>query len=180
MDFLDDMKLAENYHGHICAGQVIGVRMARYAIELLKFDRVKDKKNLIVYVESDRCIADAIHSVTGCKLGKRTLKYINYGKMAATFIDIRTSKGIRLYNTSEIDVKSGEDPIKVFQSYKDEELFKVENVEIYDLRYDKPGYPIIEVRCEICGEKVLDNRHVSKNGICLCKSCLGDGYYKII
>src|SRR6201988_3993418 len=99
MEALDDLlKLAEVAHGHLCAGQVLGVRMAMLGCERLDIDepRGKDRKRLVTFIEIDRCATDAIGVVTGCRLGKRALKFRDWGKMAATFIDLETGKAIRV------------------------------------------------------------------------------------
>jgi formylmethanofuran dehydrogenase subunit E len=98
LTFEEHLAKAVALHGHLCAGQVIGVRMARRGcIELgLDPDDGVDRRRLIAYVEVDRCAADAIASVTGCKLGKRTLKYVDYGKVAATLVDTRTGRAVRI------------------------------------------------------------------------------------
>ncbi len=96
---LDDyLREAEQAHGHLCAGQVLGVRMAMLGLEKLGIDdpRGKDRKRLVTFVEIDRCATDAIGVVTGCRLGKRALKFRDWGKMAATFVDVSTGKAIRI------------------------------------------------------------------------------------
>src|SRR5580765_2968630 len=89
---------AAEAHGHLCAGQVLGVRMAMLGMRQLGIDdpRGKDRKRLITFVEIDRCATDAIGVVTGCRIGKRTLKLRDWGKMAATFVDLNAHKGIRI------------------------------------------------------------------------------------
>src|ERR1700761_4605143 len=91
MESFDELlKLAEIAHGHLCAGQILGVRMAMLACRRLGMEdpRGKDRKRLVTYVEIDRCATDAIAVVTGCRLGKRALKFRDWGKMAATFLDL--------------------------------------------------------------------------------------------
>ncbi len=88
---LDDyLREAEQAHGHLCAGQVLGVRLAMLGLEKLGIDDPlgKDRKRLVTFVEIDRCATDAISLVTGCRLGKRALKFRDWGKMAATFVDL--------------------------------------------------------------------------------------------
>jgi formylmethanofuran dehydrogenase subunit E len=83
-------------HGHHCAGQVLGVRMAMLGCREVGIDEPKGCKKLVVYVEMDRCATDAMQAVTGCSLGKRTLKFLDYGKMAATFVNTETGKAVRV------------------------------------------------------------------------------------
>src|SRR6202789_1832489 len=81
---------AEVAHGHLCAGQILGVRMAMLGCERLGIDDPKgaDRKRLVTFIEIDRCATDAIGVVTGCRLGKRAIKFRDWGKMAATFADL--------------------------------------------------------------------------------------------
>src|SRR5437868_7694973 len=99
MKSLDDL-LAEaaQAHGHLCAGQVLGVRLAMLGLEKLGIDdpRGKDRKRLVTFVEIDRCMTDAVALATGCRLGKRALKFRDWGKVAATFVDVPTGKAVRI------------------------------------------------------------------------------------
>src|SRR4030095_16910790 len=96
--FEEYVQLAEAAHGHICAGQILGLRMALHGLSLLGIEdpAVADRKRLVTFVEIDRCATDAIGVVTGCRLGKRALKFRDFGKMAATFCDLRDSKAVRI------------------------------------------------------------------------------------
>src|SRR5712672_2050618 len=99
MKNLDEyLRDAEAAHGHLCAGQVLGVRMAMLGLDLLGVEdpRGKDRKRLVTYVEIDRCATDAVMVVTGCRLGKRSLKFRDWGKMAATFVNVDTGKAVRV------------------------------------------------------------------------------------
>src|SRR5450755_4081289 len=92
------LREAEQAHGHLCAGQVLSVRMAMLGLQQLGIEdpRVKDRKRLVTFVEIDRCASDAVAVVTGCRLGKRALKFRDWGKMAATFVDVNTGKALRI------------------------------------------------------------------------------------
>src|SRR5262250_86406 len=89
---------AEQAHGHLCAGQVLGVRMAMLGLEMLGIDDPynKDRKRLVTFVEIDRCATDAIGVVTGCRLGKRALKFRDFGKVAATFCHLGEDRAVRV------------------------------------------------------------------------------------
>ena len=112
--FAEDLDEATTYHGHLCAGQIIGVRMARRGLELLGVDNPKEFRDLIVYVECDRCLTDAIGTVTGCKIGKRNLKCMDYGKSAATFLNIQTKEAIRLNTREYFSAPEGADLVEFF------------------------------------------------------------------
>src|SRR5215216_7896465 len=133
---------AEHSHGHMCAGQVLGVRMAMLGCRAIGIDdpRGVDRKSLIVFVEIDRCAADAIHTVTGCRLGKRTLKYHDYGKLAATFLNTKTNEAIRIValdsSRQEADLcfpeieNKYERQLHAYKLLPDEALFKTERVAV--------------------------------------------------
>lgn len=179
--FEEDLKMAVQYHGHLCAGQVLGTRIARIALKYFGIEDAKEYRDLIAFVEADRCVADAVCSVAGCQMGRRRLKWYDYGKMAATFYDLNSDEAIRINTMGDQRPKEGEDVVKCFAKVSDEELFRVQKVKVHIDEFDIPGKPKSIVRCELCGEKVFDNRHMEKDGKILCKSCAGEEtYYTII
>src|SRR5271169_3883768 len=99
MKSLDEyVVLAEQAHGHMCAGQILGLRLAMYGMKLLGLEDPAgaDRKRLVTFVEIDRCATDAIPIVTGCRLGKRALKFRDFGKVAAAFCDLRENRAVRV------------------------------------------------------------------------------------
>ncbi len=180
---------AEAAHGHMCAGQVLGVRMALLGCERVGITdpRGVESKKIIVFVEIDRCAADAINTVTGCRLGKRTMKYLDYGKLAATFLNVKTGEAVRVVALEssreaadrafpEIENKHK----RQLQAYKDlpeEELFKVERVSVRMNDEDQPGRPVSRVKCDECEEGINDRREVVRDNRVLCRACAGDAYY---
>ena len=181
---------AEANHGHMCPGQVLGVRMAMLGCSLIGIDEPKDGKRLIVFVEIDRCAADAINTVTGCRLGRRTLKYRDFGKLAATFLDTVTGAAVRvvaLESSRELAKQCfGHLPTKKAQqleAYKtlpDGELFSWQCVRVSLADSDRPGHPLTRVACELCGEGINDHREVLREGKILCRACAGDRYYEVV
>ena len=178
-------------HGHMCAGQLLGARMAVLGCRLIGIDdpRGADRKKLIAWVEIDRCMADAVGAVTGARLGKRSLKYLDYGKVAATFYNTETNEAVRVVALEESreladarhpEIESKKD--RQFRAYReaaDEELFKVERVEVEYGEMDMPGRPRSRVRCARCGEGVNDGREVAgPEGSVLCRPCASGGYYR--
>jgi len=176
-------------HGHLCPGQVLGVKMSLCGLKKIGIEDPKgrDRKNLIVFVEIDRCATDAIQSVTGCSLGKRTMKFMDYGKMAATFINIKTGMAFRVVAREDAREKAKayfpeiqgkyEAQIEAYRIMPDEELFDVLEVRLTIRPEDLPGRPLRRVRCAECGEYVQDMREVRKDGRLRCKACVSGGYY---
>ncbi len=184
--------LAESaaFHGGNCPGQTLGVRLARAGLERIGIDDpLSDRwrKQLMVYVEIDRCAADAVMSVTGCRVGKRTLKIVDHGIMAAGFLNLKTSRAVRVVAREGARALAAkyapgiEDKYecqrKAYEIMPDEELFDFEDVKIVVPRQDMPGSPISRVKCSRCGHAVQDLREVLREGVVLCRPCAEGGYF---
>lgn len=179
---------AAMHRGCVCPGQVLGVRMAMLGCQLLGIDDPTQDKRLIVYVEIDRCMADAIAAVTGCRLGKRTLKHIDYGKCACTFVDTITGRAVRISARDDareyvwyyvpLGLDKSEVQREAYKVMPDDELFVVQEVVVHIPDHDRPGRPLSRTLCTICGEGVNDRREVRLNGQLLCRPCAQSGYYQ--
>jgi len=179
--------LAEQAHGHLCAGQVLGVRLAMLGLrELGITDPIKERKRLVTYVEIDRCATDAVALVTGCRLGKRALKFLDWGKVAATFVDLQTGRAIRIVAKEsakklaremfpELDKEHGQQ--KAYKALSDEELFSRQWVRVEVRPEDLPGFKGPRVVCDACAEGINFKREVVVEGRTLCRACAGQRYY---
>lgn len=184
MESFDDLlKAAEAAHGHLCAGQILGVRMALLGLRLLGIDDPlgADRKRLVTYVEIDRCATDAIGMVTGCRLGKRTLKFRDWGKMAATFVDLSSKRGVRLValeNSRELardlyphlEGKSAQQ-MAAYRRLSDDQLFRHLWVRVPVDASELPGFKSQRVVCVRCGEGISFGRYEEVGGQPLCLSC---------
>ena len=191
MESIDTLlKECERLHGHMCAGQLLGTRMALLGCRLLDIDdpRGADRKKLIVWVEIDRCMTDAISAVTGVRLGKRSLKYVDYGKVAATFLNNETKRAVRIVALESSRALADERYADIadkrtrqFRAYSeatDEELFKIELVSLELSDFDLPGSPRSRMICAVCEEGVNDGREVmDANGDAICRGCQNGTYY---
>jgi len=191
MNSLDEyLREAEQAHGHLCAGQVLGVRMAMLGIAKLGIEdpRGKDRKRLVTFVEIDRCATDAVGVVTGCRLGKRALKFRDWGKMAATFVDVNTGRGVRVAAKEsskglarqmhpEIESKN-EQQMLAYREMSDDDLFSTEWVKVELSPEEFPGYKGERVVCANCGEGINFHREVAREGKTLCRACAGERYYQ--
>jgi formylmethanofuran dehydrogenase subunit E len=188
MDFEVCLDEAKAFHGDLCAGIMLGTRMAMLGLEAIGIGDPKgaDRKNIIVYVETDRCASDAILAVTGCHPGKRTMKILDHGKMAATFVNLKTGKAVRVAakNNDGNRVVTREEieksPYgKEYAMRPAEELFEMREVRVDLKPEDLPGKPLRIVTCEACGERIMDLREVLKDGKTVCRACAsGTSYYK--
>jgi formylmethanofuran dehydrogenase subunit E len=188
--FEELLKESVAVHGHLCAGQVIGVRMAMLGCQLIGIPDPSAKewrKKIMVYVEIDRCATDAISSVTGCKLGKRTMKFRDYGINAASFINLETGQAVRIVSTESsrhtaasyapIDAEGGDQQLLGYMKMPDEALFDIQYVQIIIPEYEMAGPATRKVVCAHCGQVVRDGREVLKEDEFLCRPCAGDTYF---
>lgn len=188
--FEDLLEVSTRIHGHICAGQVIGVRMAMEGLGRVGIDdpKGKDRKKTYVLVEIDRCATDAIQSVTGCSLGKRSMRWVDHGVMAATFVNLETNKAVRVTareESRELSKKYAPQTVDKYQRQLDaykvmplDELFSFQDVEVTLKECEMPGRPMRRVECEECGDWVQDCRDIVRDGRILCRGCAGTRYYK--
>jgi formylmethanofuran dehydrogenase subunit E len=188
----DYLREAEAAHGHLCAGQVLGVRMAMAGLSHLGIEdpRGADRKRLVTYVEIDRCATDAVMVVTGCRLGKRALKFLDWGKMAATFVDLQSGRAIRVAAKEsskdaarrmhpELENKN-EQQMAAYREMADEDLFVFLDVHVEVGPEDLPGYKGERIACEECGEGINFHREIRRDGRVLCRGCAGESYYRVM
>jgi formylmethanofuran dehydrogenase subunit E len=184
MESFDELlKQAEVAHGHLCAGQVLGVRMAMLGCRRLGIEepRGADRKRLVTYVEIDRCATDAIGVVTGCRLGKRALKFRDWGKMAATFVDLGTGRALRVVALESSKQRARElypeiadkikQQMKAYREMGDGELFGEQWVEVEVGPKEMPGYKGERVACAACGEGINYERFEERGSERLCLAC---------
>jgi formylmethanofuran dehydrogenase subunit E len=180
-------------HGHICPGQLLGVRMALLGCSLIGIEdaRGADRKKLIVWVEIDRCMTDAVSAVTGVRLGRRSLKFLDYGKVAATFLNTWTNDAVRIVALDEARrladerypqlLSKKERQLHAYREAADAELFKIGRVRVELSEQDAPGHTRSRVTCAVCCEGINDGREVAQgDGRKLCRPCALGGYYRDI
>ena len=188
MKTLDEyLELAAVAHGHLCAGQVLGVRLAMLGLrELGITDPIAERKRIVTYVEIDRCITDAIALVSNCRLGKRALKFRDWGKVAATFVDLQTGRAIRVAAKEsskqaaremfpEMPKDAGQQ--KSYARLPEDILFDKKWVKVEVQPEDLPGFKGPRIVCAECGEGINFKREVLQGGRTLCRSCAGERYY---
>ena len=192
MDSFEELlDVSTKIHGHICAGQVIGVRMSMLGLQKIGINDPKgtDRKKLYVLVEIDRCATDAIQSVTGCSLGKRSMRWMDFGIMAATFVNLETNRAVRgtareeARELSKKYVPAAEDryrqQLEAYRIMPEEELFFVQEVKVDIPECDMPGRPLRRVQCELCGDYTQDCREVLQDDKIICRACAGQRYYQV-
>ena len=177
-------------HGHTCAGQILGIRLALAGLKALGIeDPIKERKRLVTIVEIDRCATDAVQLVTGCRLGKRALKFKDFGKVAATFVDLKTNRAVRVVAREESKLRARElypeldkeqGQRRAYRELPDEELFAQQWVRLELPPEELPGYKAPRVVCAECGEGINFKREVVRDGRELCRACAGERYYQAL
>lgn len=171
-------------HSHLCPRQVLGVRMARLACALLGIDPAQERKTIYVYMEIGRCAADAVMVVTGASPTNELMQLMAYGKVAATFVNLKNGEAIRISerrSSRDIAVQlkpelpSWEAQRDAYQIMPDEQLFDWQRVVLTEALP-----PISEkhaIICQRCGDRVNEFREVVVEGAVLCKACAFGAYF---
>lgn len=177
-------------HKHLCPRQVLGVRMGLYAAEILSLELPQQGKRLLAFVETDGCFTDGVSAATGCTMGHRTMRLVDYGKVAVTFVDTNDGRAIRLSPMPEARLRAvaaapavanrWHAQLKAYQTLPGKELFKFQEVRLnLDLRAIV-GTPGMRVSCTACGEEILNQRGVVIDGQTICRGCAGESYWSLM
>lgn len=173
-------------HDHLCPRQVLGVRMGLNAAEVLDLDLPQTGKRLLTIVETDGCFADGVSVATNCWLGRRTLRCVDHGKVAATFVDTLTGEAVRMHPApaaralaaryAPIAVDRWHAYLEGYQVMPVSELLVVTPVRLAVPIADLVSRPECRVTCDACHEEIFNEREVHRNGQVLCRSCAGEPY----
>jgi formylmethanofuran dehydrogenase subunit E len=187
MDIQHLLEKSARDHSHLCPRQILGVRIGLAGMKALGFSEPPLKKQLLVILETDGCFADGVIAATDCTVGHRTLRMEDYGKVAATFVDTKTGRAVRVAPALDIRQSAhayacGESrhyfaQMQAYQVMPDEEMFVVTEVQLaasIEAIVSRPG---IRVDCDICGEEIMNEREVNQEGLTLCRACAGSSYY---
>lgn len=182
-------------HHHLCPRQVLGIRMGLFGLRKLGLidnqyqPRYQNRhKHLLTIVETDGCGADGIAVATGCYVGRRTLRVIDYGKMAATLVQTRLGKAVRIVphsNSRELAHSYAPDArsrwhayLDAYQIIPDNLLLKIREVTLTQSIAEILSKPSARAECGLCGEEILNEREIKRDGIVYCRSCAGASYYR--
>lgn len=182
------LEKSASHHSHLCPRQILGVRMGLLGMKALGFDAPPPKKRLLVIVESDGCFADGVTAATDCTVGHRTLRVEDYGKIAATFVDTHTGYAVRLAPAPDVRRKAWayvpDEPrhyfaqMRAYQIMPDEEMFTLTPVALTTPVAAIISRPGVRVNCDLCGEEIINEREIRRDGLTLCRTCAHGGYYQ--
>lgn len=177
-------------HQHLCPRQVLGVRMGLAAGQWLGLELPQIGKRILTIVETDGCLIDGLAVATGCRVGRRTMRVLDFGKVAATFVDTQVGRAVRIVPSASTrkrardyapDAQSRwEAYLLGYQRMPDAELLEIQEVTLtvsLEKILSKDGY---RVNCDVCGEEIINEREVVRDGSTLCRSCAGAQYYCLI
>jgi formylmethanofuran dehydrogenase subunit E len=187
MNITDLLEKSMQDHDHLCPRQILGVRVGLAGMKALDFDEPPTKKQLLVISETDGCFVDGVIAATGCTVGHRTLRVEDYGKVAATFVDTKTGRAMRV--APRLDVRERActfvpeesrhyfAQMQAYQAIPDEEMFTVQEVVLSTPVEKIVSRPGVRVNCDECGEEIMNEREIRHHGLNLCPPCAHGGYY---
>lgn len=176
-------------HSHLCPRQILGVRMGLAGMKALGFDAPPDKKQLLIVTETDGCFADGLSAATNCTVGHRTLRVEDFGKVAAVFVDVKTGYSVRVAPSMDIRQKAytyAPDEsrhyfaqMQAYQIMPDNEMLTITEVQLSTPIEAIVSCPGVRVNCDMCGEEIMNEREIRRDGLILCRACAGDSYYHL-
>jgi formylmethanofuran dehydrogenase subunit E len=176
-------------HSHLCPRQILGVRMGLCGLKALGLSANQGSKRLLVITETDGCFADGLSAATNCTVGHRTLRVEDYGKVAAVFVDVNTGSTLRVAPVLDIRQKAfrytpGEPrhffaQMQAYQVMPDVEMFMITEVQLTTPIESIVSRPGVRVNCDVCGEEIINEREIHREGLALCHTCAGDSYYHL-
>jgi len=189
MDIQPLLEKSASQHTHLCPRQILGVRVGLAGMKALGLEANNGTKRLLVVLETDGCFADGVIAATGCTVGHRTLRVEDYGKVAATFVDVKTGRTIRIAPSVELRERAyayAPDEsrhyfaqMQAYQVMPDDEMFTVTEVHLALSIESIVSRPGVRVNCDICGEEIMNEREVKQDGLTLCRTCAGSSYYRM-
>lgn len=181
------LDISSRNHSHLCPRQILGVRIGLAGMSALGFNEQPADKRLLVILETDGCFADGLSAATGCSVGHRTLRVEDFGKAAAIFVDGKTGRAVRLAPVLDIrqrayvyapnETRHYFAQMQAYQIMPDDKLFTVQEVILNTPIEQIVSRPGLRVDCDVCGEEIMNEREVHREGLTLCRTCAGMSYY---
>jgi formylmethanofuran dehydrogenase subunit E len=174
-------------HRHLCPRQVLGARIGLLAGARLGLALPQQDKRMLALVETDGCFADGISVATGCWVGRRTMRLMDHGKIAATFVDVQAGSSLRIApvpnarKLARAHAQPGQGKwqayLEGYQTIPDDALFTVQPVSLTFSLEELLSSPRARAVCEACGEEIVNGREVHVQDRVLCRACAGESYW---
>jgi formylmethanofuran dehydrogenase subunit E len=175
-------------HDHLCPRQVLGARIGLAGIAALGLDTPRADKRVLIIAETDGCFVDGLEAATGASAGHRTMRIEDYGKVGATFVEVRTGRAVRLAPLADIRARAASHApgarsryhaqLEAYQIMPDDEMFSISEVRLTTPVQTLISRPGVRVICAMCGEEIINEREVLRGGAILCRACAGEAYYR--
>lgn len=185
----DILRQSSARHDHLCPRQVLGARIGLAGLAALELQSPVNKNTALILIETDGCFADGVEVATGATIGHRTLRVNDFGKMAATFVNVKTGRAIRIAPALDIRQRALQyasgDPrhyfaqLEGYQIMPEAELLHFQEIVLNPSLAELLSRPIVRVNCDYCGEEIINEREITEAGTTLCRSCANQGYYFI-
>lgn len=181
------LELSASWHKHLCPRQVLGARIGLAGTAALGLTVPRTDKRLVVIVETDGCFADGVAAATGCTMGHRTLRLADYGKIGATFVDVKTETAVRIIPQLDIrqracqyapdEKKHYYAQLIGYQQMPDDELLTIQTVRLSTPISQIVSRNGVRANCAGCGEEIINEREVLVGERPYCLACAGPAYY---
>jgi formylmethanofuran dehydrogenase subunit E len=188
MNLAEILEISMQDHDHLCPRQILGARIGMAGMKAFNFTEPPQKKELLIISETDGCFVDGVIAATGCTVGHRTLRVEDYGKVAVTFVDVKSGKAIRVAPTQNIREQAilyaSEEPrhyfaqMQAYQIMADNLMFTFTEVKLTTSIQEIVSHPGMRVNCDMCGEEIMNEREIKQHGYILCRACAKPSYYQ--
>jgi formylmethanofuran dehydrogenase subunit E len=188
-DLTPYIEMACREHSHLCPRQILGVRIGLAGMQAVGFSAPPQKKHLLVVCETDGCFVDGVSAPTGCRTGLRTLRVVDYGKIAAVFVNLQTGQALRVapapgvrqraYAYAPGETRRYHAQMAAYQVMPVEELLSFQEVRLYPPVEELISRRGIRTSCVVCGEEIINEREILLAGRPHCRPCAGDSYYLV-
>lgn len=189
MDIQPLLEKSMQDHDHLCPRQILGVRIGLAGMKALGFSEPPPKKQMLVITETDGCFVDGVIAATDCTVGHRTLRVEDYGKVAATFVDVKTGRAVRVAPRLDVREQAAafipEEPrhyfsqMKAYQSMPDESMLTIQEVLLGTPVEQILSHPGLRMNCDLCGEEIMNEREIHQGEQVFCYTCFAGGYYQL-
>jgi formylmethanofuran dehydrogenase subunit E len=190
MDITPLLEKSMHDHDHLCPRQILGVRIGLAGMKALGFTEPPKKKQLLIISETDGCFVDGVTAATDCTVGHRTLRVEDYGKVAVTFVDTKTGCAVRMAPRLDIRERASafvpDEPrhyfaqMQAYRSMPDEEMLTIQEVILNIPVLQIVSRAGVRVKCDVCGEEIINEREIIRGGLTMCRPCANGGYYQTV
>jgi len=169
-------------HQYLCPRQVLGVRIGLAGAQAIGLDTPRRDKRLMIFVETDGCFISGVEAATGCCVHQRTMRILDYGKVAAVFVDVTTGEAVRVAPRKDIRQRAWNfaSPkekrryyamLHGYQVMPDDILLSKQAIALQMPLSEIISRSGVRANCDQCGEEIINEREVKLDGKTFCQGC---------